>query len=605
MHSTQRSEPCPPAPPPKPQTHSSRLLYLTNHGGSLAWRAYSATLTTDGISLVPALSTGAVLDAHVIAFDHCIDVRAGDNFNEQLDQHDPLLRDAPTPGNLRPFELVFEGRPLHRFACFTSQDRAIWIDLIWESILSLHEKAKGRMTSIPSERIRHPQVAADPYMNQSPPFQQAYSFQQEETVRPQSQISQVQSFLDVGKTLLPPLVIANGCPSLTTSACTSTAPSSTRSPSIANLGALSVVKNRISQLERQGSYDSSIDRSSRTSKAHHPNLLDNAGDNILDYYTNKLDGPVSPLESVTLTNERPGSSDIAPTKLAQATAHSPTANHSRNTATDDLLKDLCAKVEHVLKYCEKQVHSTPSSTELGILATLKEISTRLEDTRRQHDLKFDGITSNIQRNANQGVPELNLILQKIDQLQQSRLHGSQELGAAKPNSHEANANTDKLITLIQAELSDRAAQYQQQVDSVRYLSELNTWLENFVTNGTSQIQAVAANVDHLCQTLCYDTSPNTGLRHDVQQILAEGRSREHTMKVLQSNMNMNSGLHQQAQITVAAPTEMINDIIAHQRREHETMLATFVQEITREIRGERLRFVEAMKEATAINVQKK
>ncbi|KAJ8514396.1 hypothetical protein ONZ45_g8070 [Pleurotus djamor] len=475
-----------------------------------------------------------------------------------------------------------------------------------ESILSLHEKSKGRTTSAPSDRIQHPQIAADSYMNQRLPFHQDYSFRQEETLRPQSQISQVQSFLDVGKTL-PPLVIAHGCPSLTASACTSTVASSARSPSIANLGALSMVKSRISQLERQGSSDSGIERFSRTSKApQNTNSLDNTGDNILDYYTNKLDGPVSPLDSVTLPNERPGSSEIAPTKLAHAAqvpSHTLTLNPSHNTVTDDLLKDLCAKVEHVLKYCEKQVHSTPSSTELGILATLKEISTRLEDTRRQHDLKFDGITSNIQRNANQGVPELNLILQKIDQLQQLRLHGSQELGAAKPNSHEANANTDKLITLIQAELSDRAAQYQQQVDSVRYLSELNTWLENFVTNGTSQIQAVAANVDHLCKTLCYDTSPNTGLRHDVQQILAEGRSREHTMKVLQSNMNMNSGLHQQAQITVAAPTEMINDIIAHQRREHETMVATFVQEITREIRGERLRFVEAMKEATAINVQ--
>ncbi|KAG2368042.1 hypothetical protein BDR07DRAFT_152655 [Suillus spraguei] len=45
------------------------------------------------------------------------------------------------------------------------------------------------------------------------------------------------------------------------------------------------------------------------------------------------------------------------------------------------------------------------------------------------------------------------------------------------------------------------------------------------------------------------------------------------------------------------------EIINRQRADQEQMLRALSSELTEEIRGERLRFVEAMKEATAINVQ--
>jgi len=50
-------------------------------------------------------------------------------------------------------------------------------------------------------------------------------------------------------------------------------------------------------------------------------------------------------------------------------------------------------------------------------------------------------------------------------------------------------------------------------------------------------------------------------------------------------------------------TDSVLEIINRQRHEQEQMLRALSTELTNEIRGERLRFVEAMKEATAINVQ--
>ena len=45
-------------------------------------------------------------------------------------------------------------------------------------------------------------------------------------------------------------------------------------------------------------------------------------------------------------------------------------------------------------------------------------------------------------------------------------------------------------------------------------------------------------------------------------------------------------------------------MIDRQRQEQEAMLRNIAEELSNDIRGERLRFVEAMKEATAINVQR-
>jgi len=50
-------------------------------------------------------------------------------------------------------------------------------------------------------------------------------------------------------------------------------------------------------------------------------------------------------------------------------------------------------------------------------------------------------------------------------------------------------------------------------------------------------------------------------------------------------------------------TESITGLIERQRHDQERMLRTLAADLSNDIRGERLRFVEAMKEATAINVQ--
>jgi len=50
-------------------------------------------------------------------------------------------------------------------------------------------------------------------------------------------------------------------------------------------------------------------------------------------------------------------------------------------------------------------------------------------------------------------------------------------------------------------------------------------------------------------------------------------------------------------------TESVLGVIERQRQDQERLLRSLADELSDDIRGERLRFVEAMKEATAINVQ--
>ncbi|KAH7888733.1 hypothetical protein F5I97DRAFT_743616 [Phlebopus sp. FC_14] len=191
--------------------------------------------------------------------------------------------------------------------------------------------------------------------------------------------------------------------------------------------------------------------------------------------------------------------------------------------------------------------------------------------------------------------------------------------SVSPLEQDSSAISEKLQAILdqlKASGEQRELQLVQQVDSVRYLNELNSWLDAFVNNGTVQIQAIAAGVEQLCEQFGVDEDVE-GKDHqgDRQKILP-------TIRQLLSFVQKKAQDEEQLQVSVAQLTSAVHEhlkigadqentivtnsvlaIIDRQRHDQEQLLRALSSELTNEIRGERLRFVEAMKEATAINVQ--
>ncbi|KAI0277401.1 hypothetical protein BGY98DRAFT_934432 [Russula aff. rugulosa BPL654] len=176
----------------------------------------------------------------------------------------------------------------------------------------------------------------------------------------------------------------------------------------------------------------------------------------------------------------------------------------------------------------------------------------------------------------------------------------------------------------------RAQLMEQQAESVRYLNELNTWLETFVNGGTAQIMAIAEDVQKLCKTLGNidelhgdlegpgDADADAGAGHmetrtftllqGIRRLAEESKQRDRDSAHLLGTVNglvaaLNEDMRKNAEMRNTYSTESVLGVIERQRQDQERMLRTLANELSDDIRGERLRFVEAMKEATAINVQ--
>ncbi|KAI8993883.1 hypothetical protein BD414DRAFT_534966 [Trametes punicea] len=176
----------------------------------------------------------------------------------------------------------------------------------------------------------------------------------------------------------------------------------------------------------------------------------------------------------------------------------------------------------------------------------------------------------------------------------------------------------EVVTMLKDAEEQRVTQMEQQTDSIRYLNELNTWLEAFVKHGTSQIEGVAAGVQQLCRDLgpLEDRSDTEGddaqrprnVLSDMRLFLEQHKEREENTATLQASVNgliaaVQEDLRRNAEARNMLTTESVIGMIDRQRQDQERMLKALATELSNDIRGERLRFVEAMKEATAINVQ--
>ncbi|KAL1942035.1 hypothetical protein VTO73DRAFT_6565 [Trametes versicolor] len=182
----------------------------------------------------------------------------------------------------------------------------------------------------------------------------------------------------------------------------------------------------------------------------------------------------------------------------------------------------------------------------------------------------------------------------------------------------ATTELAEVVTLLKDAEEQRVTQMEQQTDSIRYLNQLNTWLEAFVNHGTSQIEGVAVGVQQLCQTLgpvseLQDIpqdgeAPPGNLLSDIRRLLVQHQERDEHTATLHTSVNglvaaVQEDMRRNAEARNQITTESVTGMIDRQRMDQERMLKSMATELTNEIRGERLRFVEAMQEATAINVQ--
>lgn len=100
---------------------SGSLLYLLRPPSRLpVWMSCTVTLY-DSHLLLTWYSMHDTPSGHTIQLDGFVDVRS---LNERVSRPE-------TEGDLKTFELTFEGRPRETFAATSSQDRARWVGAIW------------------------------------------------------------------------------------------------------------------------------------------------------------------------------------------------------------------------------------------------------------------------------------------------------------------------------------------------------------------------------------------------------------------------------------------------------------------------------------------
>ncbi|KAH7927160.1 hypothetical protein BV22DRAFT_1007527, partial [Leucogyrophana mollusca] len=732
---------------------SGTLLYLSRPSSPIAspilpvWTMCTVTLHASHI-LITWYTIHGNPSTHVIPLAACTDVRS--LALAHLGHDEKALLPAKADGeDLKVFEILFEGCPRERFAAPSAQERARWVSATWDAILRSQEHrepspvsdqdAVGNLTIMTDVAPRRDERS----LGQPAPISASEYTDSEYT---SSSVVETESlFAENGSALansraLPPTPIAESPlspaqfparvtlrdspraqstnppmhlpPETGTGSSTS---SRSKSPSIAKLGNLSVVKQRLAEMERTHSGESTVTvssalthlrraqttRSSRVRNAfaeiekmqeEDEDLLEDTDTRIFAH--TPLATAPSPIRSDSSRSRSAfrrtrqnddvlqESSLLPPSSIQEDTEHAFSASHDivepDLAPLAELIKDNAAKhydqtagLGEQIIALQRDIHNLP--TELrplisdivrlepsrdgkddeGISPGIAQILSRLDDIRKQTTsdkgpLQLNSIAETlglVQTQLKSDIPEM---LAKLDVIQKSGILTASEPGdsttqplslnnlqpsrpiapgqgqssptdlsdiyakleelaaiykptspapssaggggsEASPCPQDDGTSSDKLqvvLDYLKTDEAQRKVQLEQQADSVRYLNELNSWLDAFVNNGTAQIQSVATGVEHLCKQLgCGGTSDEQG-----DGVLGEIRQQLSVWKTHQQNAD-------HLQVSVENLIQAVQGHLTNGAEERTTL------ELTNEIRGERLRFVEAMKEATAINVQ--
>ncbi|KAJ6609872.1 hypothetical protein B0H10DRAFT_453225 [Mycena sp. CBHHK59/15] len=492
---------------------------------------------------------------------HCTDVRSLSSM--KLDPEERAL----LPGDVKDikvFEILFEGRAREKFATTSIRERARWVSAIWDAIL---HKASGSVNQLDDAKTFSPVANGIPttstsvHVGSNSTSASGFSDRALPPV-PEQPNSPVVSVLSpsprvpVSPSIYPPTRPGSRASSIH---------SQSQSPSIANLGHRSVVKQRLSQIEgnqacrsTSASPSPSCQNSSRSRpttprpfQAQRPSR-DNAN------------GCVSPTAIVySFADSNETCREAAQFMVANSITlpNCPDQESTRPLADlQDERKQLGDSAIRAISFpCLQNLSSCPTSEAhecqpllVDIHQIISGVAQRTEETRNVLDAIQDKIDQGTKPNPNhedmvaalRGVREtlrsdLPSIMKSLSEIQASR----GDLDGKAVSLVMANCESDKLdqiLELFREDILQRSAQGQQQTDSVRYLNELNSWLETFVSGGTAQIQAVAAGVDKLCKELgCSGDSPSRGnnLYTDLRQLIANLQARDQSTTTLQLSVN--------------------------------------------------------------------
>ncbi|GLB37676.1 hypothetical protein LshimejAT787_0407270 [Lyophyllum shimeji] len=722
-----------PAAPPVLRSRSrkltSSLLYLSRPPQLPSsspilpvWTSCTATLESDSI-VISSFTAQGNPSVHSIQLSNCADVRSLST--QQLDPAESaLLPRRRENQELKVFEILFEGRPREKFAANSVQERAAWVSAVWDTVLPDHDPPTSagskpqlaKMASDPSTSLsgsKNPAPLGQPSMapTSSIPSQPERSLP--------SLPADTKPALSLDMHILNAHSRTASCSPASASVYTPTRPvsrassagdpreSRAPSPSIMNLSQLSVVRQRLAQIQpttSQSSHGSltspTSSRASSCSRLTTPvfgsrkgpltsptesqdmlrvhSARSSAADSILNSYTDCSSH--QSIEATELSLIRSAPEEVAsqqPPLSPGRASHQPSMTYPGLQPVVELLHDQSAKhadqaadlgnqvlslrndVQRMPFEIASAISMAAHSEKVMKMVARVEAQARangeaigcIQNSLQEESLKhrggalsgFDNLTQELQSFRDQLSQDLSHICSKLDSVHPAHAEGPVQLNnvaASKgeapvpsrvvdlsephkklddllaastdgpltedeQNSSSANATKTeemlkKVIGLLEKDSGQQALQAQQQAESVRYLNELNSWLEVFVNNGTSQISNISAGVDQLCRDLG-SVEGGSSVLADIRQLALATAARDQSSAALQASVDgLLAMLQEQA---AASNIASIASLVDRQRQDHEGLLRALATEISVEIKGERLRFVEAMKEATAINVQ--
>ncbi|KAI3618661.1 hypothetical protein WG66_016661 [Moniliophthora roreri] len=627
---------------------STSLLYLSRSRYP-SWTRCTATLEEFQIHLIWSITEGDPVYLY-IPLEQCTDVRSL-SLN-QLGPQESALLPSRTDCNLeyKVFEIYYNDQSKETFAAASTRERAQWVSSIWDNVLAAQDSKSAYRQSLISPTHGYFDPITKSVLNVAKPLPEIIERNLSAPLEEPPNLTGG-SATDFGDTTKSspepkPLLAASEIPDRQASPGRSlrSSESPSKSPSIVNLSNLSMVKQRLAQIERQHSHQTSLSLPSsplsdvlgleRPALKRNDSCKTAGADSIVEAY--RLSGqyslPNSAPPNSTQRSDTSSSVYVAPQIKAIQDRLLRLADREQ---LDEKFLSLQLNVQNVSREVDGIIHAGNSNV-TGTLeqirntisdvdekvdqnsATLRSIENQLEDIRArllsQSSISPPPLSASPIADAVKILEDLEIlktllkteisaVLRKVEDISSKNAQLLQKSEVSEGKRVDSEAQMAEILKLSKQEEEHHNVQAQQQADSVRYLNELNMWLEAFVNNGTSHIQGMSSNLNRLWDALGSGDNSDKNMLADIRQLVQETHVREQHAATLQETVNSIS-THLNSSVGHFISPQVMADMMNQHRADHEGLLKMLTAELSEEIKGERLRFVEAMKEATAINVSR-
>ncbi|KAG8679753.1 hypothetical protein FRC11_003330, partial [Ceratobasidium sp. 423] len=279
---------------------------------------------------------------------------------------------------------------------------------------------------------------------------------------------------------------------------------------------------------------------------------------------------------------------------------------------DPLFTDTSAIMEKLNSISSSMANSIPSIDFSAIQATLEDIR-KLSETRQTSDAAPASATPYM---------DMSDVVAKLDGITamcQSIIETKAGVLDPETSSRDPQGEAQQiLLTALREDAEQRTAQAQQTAELVRYsnvTAVYQLWL-GFVTNASKQMDGVGAGLGALRRDLGLDPPPPTNgqdgagtlpqgviqeLRTMFDEQIKSAGDIAASLNALLAAFNEEQTRNVQGRENLAI--DSVLKMIEVQRQEQERLLKQLASDLSSDIRGERIRFVEAMSQATSMNVQ--